>query len=104
MSLDVRPGARFQSAVCDTQVAVVKATGPTADLRCGGQPLLPMGEERPADAAPVDGHGEGTLMGKRYVDADDSIEVLCTKPGTGSLSMGDDPLVLKDAKPLPSSD
>jgi hypothetical protein len=43
-------------------------------------------------------------MGKRYTDEEDSIEVLCTKGGEGSLSIGDALMVVKGAKPLPSSD
>ena len=46
----------------------------------------------------------GTQMGKRYVDAGDSIELLCTKPGDGSLGLGDDLLTIKESKPLPASD
>ena len=46
----------------------------------------------------------GTALGKRYVDASESLEVLCTKAGEGSLSLGDEPMVLKEAKPLPASD
>ena len=48
-------------------------------------------------------HAGGTLLGKRYTD-DGALEVLCTKAGEGSLSIGDTPLVLKEAKPLPASD
>ena len=104
MGLDVKPGARFQSAVCDTQVAVVKTARPSVDLRCGGRPMLAMGDPRPGDAAPEPGFDDGSLTGKRYVDADQTLEVLCTKPGAGSLSLGDQRLELKAAKPLPSSD
>ncbi len=46
----------------------------------------------------------GTLLGKRYGDRGPGLELLCTKAGEGSLSLGDEPLPLKDAKPLPSSD
>jgi hypothetical protein len=42
-------------------------------------------------------------MGKRYVD-DAGAEVLVTKAGTGTLSIGTVPLVIKEAKPLPASD
>jgi hypothetical protein len=42
-------------------------------------------------------------MGKRYVDDGDA-EVLVTKAGAGSLSVGATPLTLKEAKPLPASD
>ncbi len=104
MSLDLKPGSRFRSAVCDTEVAVVKASVTSADLRCGGRAMVPMDAERDPGATPDAGFDEGTLMGKRYVDADDTIEVLCTKPGAGTLSMGDEALSLKEAKPLPSSD
>lgn len=102
MSLDVKPGARFESTVCDTQVAVVKTGESTLDLRCGGAPMAEIGTEKSGE--PAADHAEGTQMGKRYVDPDETVEVLCTKPGAGSLSIGDTPLTLKDAKPLPSSD
>jgi len=46
----------------------------------------------------------GTQIGKRYVNAAGDLELLCTKPGTGSLAAGGAPLVVKGAKPLPSSD
>ena len=64
-----------------------------------------MGEAKPADAAPLStDHSNGTLMGKRYVDADNTYELLCVKPGKGSLSVDGVALVTKDAKPLPASD
>lgn len=102
MSLEVKPGARFQSTVCETQVAVVKSSESTLDLRCGGSPMAPMGAD--VSGEPASGFDDGTQMGKRYVNADDTVEVLCTKPGAGAISIGDDILELKDAKPLPSSD
>jgi hypothetical protein len=43
-------------------------------------------------------------MGKRYVDADSVYELLCVKPGKGSLSVDGVALGIKDAKPLPASD
>jgi len=49
-------------------------------------------------------HRRGTLLGKRYADGDTGLELLCTKAGEGSLSLGGTPLALKEAKPLPSSD
>ena len=42
-------------------------------------------------------------MGKRYVD-DNGAEVLVTKAGAGTLSIGTTPLNMKEAKPLPASD
>jgi hypothetical protein len=44
------------------------------------------------------------VLGKRYVDESDTLELLCTKPGEGELAVDGLPLRLKSAKPLPSSD
>jgi hypothetical protein len=60
--------------------------------------------QRP-DGGTVDAaHAGGTQMGKRFADSETGIEVLATKGGAGSLSLDGQPLALKDAKPLPSSD
>jgi hypothetical protein len=100
----LRPGLRLESATCDTQVVVVKAPkdAPEVDLRCGGEPMLELGSggERVAVSAP----GEATLLGKRYEEADLGLELLCTQGGEGALAVGDAPLLVKGAKPLPSSD
>ncbi len=99
----VKNGTRLQSQVCNTQVIVVKAAESLDDLRCGGQPMLPLDAERPADAALDPEFAGGNVMGKRYV-AQGGAEVLVTKAGTGSLSLGRTALALKEAKPLPASD
>ena len=44
------------------------------------------------------------LIGKRYVEESSGLEVLCTKSGQGQLALDGVALVLKTAKPLPSSD
>ncbi|MBO9516993.1 MAG: hypothetical protein J7493_02885 [Porphyrobacter sp.] len=96
----MKPGTRLKSATCDTEVMVIRSAEGT--IECGG---APMGEARPADAAPLAADfSAGTLMGKRYVDADGKYELLCVKPGKGSLAVGGVALVVKDAKPLPASD
>jgi hypothetical protein len=102
MSVVAKPGARLRSVTCATEVVVVKGAG-EVDLRCGGAPMVPSDDPTTAGApaAPFD---EGTLVGKRYVTEDEAIELLCTKPGAGSLSLGDAALLVKGAKPLPSSD
>lgn len=74
------------------------------DLRCGGQPMVPLGEEPSAGLSLEPAFAEGTAIGKRYTNETGELEILCTKPGAGSLSIGDELLVLKEAKPLPSSD
>ncbi|BBX15547.1 hypothetical protein CRI77_20420 [Mycolicibacterium duvalii] len=102
----IKNGTRLQSQVCDTQVIVVRSADSLDDLRAGGAPMIPVGAEGPG-ADPTltldDSLAEGNLMGKRYVD-DNGAEVLVTKAGKGTLSIGSTPLALKEAKPLPASD
>jgi hypothetical protein len=95
-----KPGTRLKSAACDTEVMIIRC-GEGA-IECGG---VAMGDAKPATAHDV--HADfagGTLMGKRYVDADGKFELLCVKPGQGSLSVGGILLTVRDAKPLPASD
>ena len=99
----LKPGSRWTSSVCDTEVIVVKGAPDPVELTCGGVAMVAAGEE-PAAGALEDGTSEGTLLGKRYVDDGDTMEVLCTKPGTGSLGADGASLQLKEAKPLPASD
>jgi hypothetical protein len=99
----IKNGTRLQSQVCDTQVIVVRAADSLDDLRCGGQPMLTLDAERPTGGTPDPAFADGNAMGKRYVD-EGGAEVLVTKAGAGSLSVGATLLALKEAKPLPASD
>jgi hypothetical protein len=99
----IKNGTRLQSQVCDTQVIVVRAGDSLDDLRAGGVPMVPLDAQKSADATLDPAFADGTVMGKRYVD-DTGAEVLVTKPGAGTLSIGSTPLNLKEAKPLPASD
>jgi hypothetical protein len=99
----LKPGSRWTSSVCDTEVIVVKGPPDEVELTCGGVTMVAAGEE-PAAGALDDSASEGTLLGKRYIDDGDTMEVLCTKPGTGSLGADGASLQLKEAKPLPASD
>ena len=96
-------GSRLQSQVCDTQVIVVKASEDLDDLRCGGSEMVPIGPGLDAGAALDPALAGGSVMGKRYVTAGGA-EVLVTKAGAGTLSIDQEPLDLKEAKPLPASD
>lgn len=99
----MRVGLRLRSAVSDTEIIVVRAPDDDVDVRCGGVSMIEASGER--TGGDLDPEFEApTLLGKRYVDADDRLEVLCTKGGDGRLSLADQPLAVKDAKPLPSSD
>ena len=99
----IKNGTRLQSQVCDTQVIVVRSSESLDDLRAGGAPMIPIDQEKGSDLTLDDSLADGNLMGKRYVD-DDGAEVLVTKAGKGTLSVGSTPLSIKEAKPLPASD
>ncbi|BBZ78754.1 hypothetical protein MANY_40910 [Mycolicibacterium anyangense] len=99
----IKTGTRLQSQVCDTQVIVVRSSDALEDLRAGGAPMIPLDAE-PAGGVDIDpAFSGGTVMGKRYVD-DSGAELLVTKAGAGSLSVGTTLLEQKTAKPLPASD
>jgi hypothetical protein len=96
----MKPGTKLKSAVCDTEVMVIRGTNVAVD--CGG---APMADERPAERKAVNpAFAAGTMIGKRYVDDAGTVELLCVKAGQGSLSIAGVALKLKDAKPLPASD
>jgi hypothetical protein len=99
----IKNGTRLQSQVCDTQVIVVRSADSLDDLRAGGAPMVPIGTETAGDATLNPAFSEGNAMGKRYVD-ESGAEVLVTKAGAGTLSVGATALALKEAKPLPASD
>jgi hypothetical protein len=98
----VKNGTRLKSQVDDTQVIVVRTSDSLDDLHCGGRPMVGLDAETSGGAADP-AFADGTVMGKRYVD-EGGAEVLVTKAGTGTLSIGATPLQLKEAKPLPASD
>ena len=96
----MKAGTKLKSAVDDTEVMVIKAAD--VAISCGGAPMTETKPDAPAAIDPA--FAEGTRMGKRYVDADGTVELLCVKAGKGSLSIDGVVLHTKDAKPLPSSD
>ncbi len=100
----LKPGSRMRSAVCTTEVMVVMAPSGDVDLTCGGTPMLDLAEDPPAGGTPDGELASGTQPGKRYVNEAGDLELLCTKPGAGSLGVGRTALQIKGAKPLPSSD
>ncbi len=98
----LKPGTKLSSAVCKTQIMVLRAPAEPLDISCGGQPMQ-IGD--PAElGAPAANANQGTLVGKRYTDADESMEFLCTRAGEGSLSVKGYEIGIKAAKKLPSSD
>ena len=100
----LKPGTRIRSSVCDTEVMVIAAPAAGAQVTCGGAPLRALDAPVPAGVALDPDAAGGTLLGKRYVNAAGDLELLCTKPGKGSLACDGAPLAIKGAKPLPASD
>jgi hypothetical protein len=96
----VKPGTKLKSQVCDAEVMIIRC-GEGA-IECGG---VAMAETKPDAPGPIAAdQANGLLMGKRYVDAAGAFELLCVKPGRGSLSVDGTALTIKEAKPLPASD
>jgi hypothetical protein len=102
--MELRPGQKLHSAVSEAQVVVVKAPASSVEIGCGGSPML--GDDEQADgAATLDASlGEGPLLGKRYAEEELGLELLCTRAGEGALTVDGAVLLVKGAKPLPSSD
>jgi hypothetical protein len=100
---ELKTGARLKSSVCDGEIMVVATPGGEVDITCGGAPMLMPGDE--ASAAEIDPeHAVGIVIGKRYITADETLEVLCVKAGQGSLAVSGDLLLQKDTKKLPKTD
>lgn len=95
-------GQRLKSGVCTTEIMVITAPQEDLELTCGGAPMTSNGDKSNANLDPA--FAEGTTIGKRYVNADGKLEILCVKPGQGTLAVSGDKLKLKDSKKLPKTD
>jgi hypothetical protein len=95
----LRPGVQLASTACSTRVVVVRAPADgSPEITCGNSPMVvAAGKPGPSD-------GATTQLGKRYVDASQTLELLCTSPGSGELSCDGVPMTIKAAKALPASD
>jgi hypothetical protein len=101
---ELKPGSRWSSVVCDTQVIVVRPPTTSVVLQCGGHPMVPAGADIPTGLTLDPAFAEATPIGKRFADEETGLEVLATKGGAGTLSRDGIRIPLKDAKPLPASD
>lgn len=101
--MQLKPGTKMQSSVCTTDVMVIKSSGDVA-LACGGMEMVVDRAAVSVAAEPDPAFCAGTAMGKRYQNADGTVELLCIKPGRGSLTINGQILETKAAKALPSSD
>ena len=100
----LKTGTRIKSAVCSTEAMVIAAPDADVEVSCGGAAVIEIGAEPPEGVSLNPDAAKGTALGKRYVNEAGDLELLCTKPGEGSLGSDGALLNLKEAKPLPSSD
>src|SRR4051794_24045267 len=98
--MNLTPGLKLRSATSAAQVIVIRGAG-NLDLTLAGSPVSATEEGLPAGTS---GTGDALLIGKRYADASDTVELLCTLPGAGPLALAGEVLNERAAKALPSSD
>ncbi|MER5436595.1 hypothetical protein [Streptomyces sp. NPDC002588] len=100
-----RVGQMLASTVDTTAVIVVRCPDEDLDITCGGAAMTEGNGPGPgATGAPAPDQMGGALLGKRYADENLGLELLCTKPGPGTLAVNGVPMPMKSAKPLPASD
>ncbi len=102
--MELKPGSRWKSAVCDAEFVVVRPPKTPASLECGGAPVIPHGQAKEAGGVLSADHSAGSAAGKRYADPETGLEALCSKAGAGSLSVDGRAISATDAKKLPASD
>ena len=100
---ELKAGTRMRSDVCNTEVMVIAAADSSLQICCGGAAMIDAKQEPSGGTIDAD-NAQGTLLGKRYTNDAGTVELLCVKPGEGSLSASGEALELKEAKALPSSD
>ena len=98
--MQLKPGLKLNGTTSTAQVIVIRGTG-EVDIRCAGAIM----STDVAAETPAEGESDRTVqLGKRYTDVAGTVDLLCTKPGVGPLSIGEVELQLKATKALPASD
>jgi hypothetical protein len=82
---------------------VVRPPAMPVELTCDGAALETT--EQPVRADAATGSAElGTVLGKRYGDAESGLELLCTRAGAGVLAADGREMRVLSARALPASD
>jgi hypothetical protein len=105
--VSLKPGTRLFAQNSSCQVVVVRSAAAVDTVLCAGLEMLPADAASGATVGTTGGAtagGPAIELGKRYVDDGDTVEILCTKPGVGPLTLAGQELSIKAAKPLPASD
>jgi hypothetical protein len=98
----ITAGLKLKSSTCGAQVMVLKGIPDQHELQCGGAEMISVNDTAQNELNPE--LAGGTLVGKRYVNEDESLELLCIKEGVGTLCLDGEKLRIKQPKALPSSD
>jgi hypothetical protein len=100
-----RPGQILASTVDTTTIIVVRSPADDIELTCAG---VAMWDPKSGGDGPVGSADPalmmGTQLGKRYAAESLGLEILCTKPGQGTLAANGVPLAQLGPKTLPASD
>ncbi len=111
--MQLKPGTRLWSQTSPAAVIVVKAPADgSAELWCGGEPMVAVASAAPPSAAPPSATPPSETaadavrveLGKRYTDEDGRLELVCIAPGAGPLTLDGAVLGIKAARALPASD
>jgi hypothetical protein len=105
--VNLQVGQALVSAIDSTSVIVIRVGDEVTSVTCGGAEMLDAREHDggAGDAAISAGAPElGTQLGKRYGADGISIELLCTRPGQGTLAANGVPLSVRSSRALPASD
>lgn len=89
--------------VAPSGAQLIVTKGGPGTLSDGDVPLIQQGSGESFPDGVQPGAGQ-VQLGKRYRSADGAVEVLINKPGACDLRYEGEPMELKEAKPLPSSD
>jgi hypothetical protein len=101
---ELKTGGRFKSAVCTAEIMVVSAPAGEVDLTCGGVAMLDSASDAATGGEIHLDHAVGVAIGKRYINEEETLEVLCVKNGDGGLAIAGQLLLQKDTKKLPKTD
>jgi hypothetical protein len=101
--MELKPGMKLAAPGTTTEVVVVRPPSSPVAVTCAGVEMVDQAAGV-ADAPAPSGAGEDVLIGKRYLDEDSGLELLCSKAGAGPLAADGRDMSVKGAQPLPSSD
>jgi hypothetical protein len=101
---ELKTGGRFKSAVCTAEIMVVSAPSGDVNLTCGGVVMVESASGAVNGGEIHPDHAVGVAIGKRYINEEETLEVLCVKNGDGGLAVAGQLLLQKDTKKLPKTD